>query len=75
MYHPLKTYNAHKGGLRIAIAGLGGLGTIGLQLALALGNEVSVLSTSENKKVLSLELGAKHFINVNDVNNYKQFNS
>lgn len=38
-----------KGGLRVGIAGLGGLGQMGLKLALAMGNTVTVVSTSPNK--------------------------
>jgi len=39
-----------KGGLKIGIAGLGGLGLMGVKLAVAMGNEVTVISTSPNKE-------------------------
>ena len=40
LYDPLKHWGALKGGLRVGIAGLGGLGQMGLKLALAMGNTV-----------------------------------
>jgi len=50
------------GGLKVGILGLGGLGQMGLKLAKALGNEVSVISSSESKRQVSLDLGATHFV-------------
>lgn len=38
LYDPLKHWGATKGGLNIAIAGFGGLGLMGVKLAVAMGN-------------------------------------
>jgi uncharacterized zinc-type alcohol dehydrogenase-like protein len=50
LYDPLKHWGALKGGLKIGIAGLGGLGLMGVKLALAMGNEVTVISSSPSKE-------------------------
>lgn len=50
MYDPLKHWGATKGGLNIGIAGFGGLGVMGVKIAIALGNKVTVLSTSSSKE-------------------------
>jgi uncharacterized zinc-type alcohol dehydrogenase-like protein len=64
-YSPLRQWKVKKGD-RVAIAGLGGLGHMGVKLAAAMGADVTVLSTSESKKADALELGAHHFVNVRD---------
>lgn len=46
LYDPLKHWGALKGGMKIGVAGFGGLGLMGVKLAIAMGNEVVVLSTS-----------------------------
>ena len=61
-YTPLKMWGATKGGMRVGIAGIGGLGQMGIQLAAAMGNEVTAISTSPRKKDAAMELGAKHFV-------------
>ena len=40
LFDPLKHWGALKGGLRVGIAGLGGLGLMGVKLAKAMGNHV-----------------------------------
>jgi uncharacterized zinc-type alcohol dehydrogenase-like protein len=50
LYDPLKHWGATKGGLNIGIAGFGGLGVMGVKIAIALGNKVTVLSTSSSKE-------------------------
>lgn len=50
LFDPLKNWNALNGGLKIGIAGLGGLGMMGVKLAVAMGNEVTVISSSPNKE-------------------------
>lgn len=62
LYHPLKVHGATSGNKKVAIIGLGGLGMMGLKLAVAMGNEVSVISTTESKKEGALSMGAKNFI-------------
>ena len=71
MYSPLKYWNIGKGH-RVGIVGLGGLGHIGVKLAVAFGAEVTVLSTSPTKKVDALELGASHFVLTTDEERLKE---
>ena len=49
MYSPLKHWGADKGKKTVGIIGIGGLGTMGIKLAKALGNEVMAISSSPNK--------------------------
>jgi uncharacterized zinc-type alcohol dehydrogenase-like protein len=44
------------------IVGLGGLGHMGVKFAVALGADVTVISTSESKRQDALRMGAKHFV-------------
>jgi uncharacterized zinc-type alcohol dehydrogenase-like protein len=64
-YSPLKRWGAGPG-KRVAIAGLGGLGHMGVKIAVAMGAEVTVLSTSPSKEADAKKLGAQHFLNVKD---------
>jgi uncharacterized zinc-type alcohol dehydrogenase-like protein len=48
-------------GSKVGIVGLGGLGHMGVKFAAAFGADVTVLSTSPNKKNDALALGAHHF--------------
>ncbi|MGF1425753.1 NAD(P)-dependent alcohol dehydrogenase [Kitasatospora sp. LaBMicrA B282] len=59
-YSPLRHW--HTGpGTKVAVIGLGGLGHMGVQLAHALGAEVTVLSQSLRKQDDGLRLGADHY--------------
>ena len=60
-YSPLKNWGAGPK-TKVAIAGLGGLGHMGVKLAQAMGCEVTVLSTSESKINDALKLGAHDVI-------------
>lgn len=60
-YSPLRQWKIGKGH-RVAVMGLGGLGHMAVKLASSMGAEVTVLSTSPEKKADSQELGAHHFI-------------
>jgi len=62
MYSPLSHWGAIKGGMRVGIIGIGGLGQMGVRLAAAMGNEVTAISTSERKKQVAIECGATNFI-------------
>ena len=64
-YSPLKRWGAGPG-KKVAIAGLGGLGHMGVKIAVAMGAEVTVLSTSPSKEADAKKLGAQHFLNVKD---------
>lgn len=67
-YSPLRYWGV-KEGTKVAVAGLGGLGHMAVKLAAAMGAEVTVLSTSDNKREDAHRLGAKHFINVKNNEN------
>ncbi|MEO5832537.1 MAG: NAD(P)-dependent alcohol dehydrogenase [Nakamurella sp.] len=60
LYSPLKHWGAGPG-KKVAIVGLGGLGHMGVQIAHALGAEVTVLSQSLKKQEDGLRLGADHY--------------
>jgi len=60
-YSPLKYANV-KPGDKVAVAGLGGLGHMAVKFAVAMGAEVTVLSTSPSKGKDASELGAHHFV-------------
>lgn len=64
-YSPLKRWGAGPG-KRVAVAGLGGLGHMGVKLAVAMGADVTVLSTSPSKEADARALGATGFINTKD---------
>ena len=62
-YSPLKKWGVGPG-KKVAIAGLGGLGHMGVKLAVAMGAEVTVLSTSPSKEDDARKLGAHKFVNI-----------
>lgn len=64
-YSPLKKWGAGPG-KKVAVAGLGGLGHMGVKIAAAMGAEVTVLSTSPSKEADAKKLGAHNFVNIRD---------
>jgi uncharacterized zinc-type alcohol dehydrogenase-like protein len=60
-YSPLRFANV-KPGDKVAVAGLGGLGHMAVKFAVALGAEVTMLSTSPSKESDAKKLGAHHFV-------------
>jgi len=64
MYDPLRHWGATKMDkkMTIGIIGVGGLGTMGIKLANAMGHRVIAISSSANKEALSKEKGAETFI-------------
>lgn len=60
-YSPLKFANV-KPGDKVAVAGLGGLGHMAVKFAVAMGAEVTMLSTSPSKAKDAKKLGAHHFV-------------
>ncbi|MDA0819866.1 MAG: NAD(P)-dependent alcohol dehydrogenase [Proteobacteria bacterium] len=64
-YSPLRTWKIGPGS-KVAVAGLGGLGHMGVKLAAAMGAEVTVLSRSESKREDAEKLGAHAFLNTSD---------
>lgn len=64
-YSPLRYLEVGKG-TRVAIAGLGGLGHMGVKWAVAMGAEVTLLSSSPSKEADARRLGAHDFVLVSD---------
>ena len=64
-YSPLRRWGIGPG-KKVAVAGLGGLGHMGVKLAAAMGAEVTVLSTSPAKEADAKKLGAHNFVNIRD---------
>jgi alcohol dehydrogenase (NADP+) len=60
-YSPLRHWKVGPGS-KVAVVGLGGLGHMAVKQAAAMGAEVTVLSTSDRKKVDAERMGAKHFL-------------
>jgi uncharacterized zinc-type alcohol dehydrogenase-like protein len=60
-YSPLK-YAKVKEGDKVAVAGLGGLGHLAVKFAVAMGAEVTMISTSPSKEKDAKRLGAHHFV-------------
>ncbi|SEK58198.1 uncharacterized zinc-type alcohol dehydrogenase-like protein [Blastococcus sp. DSM 46786] len=64
-YSPLRRWGAGPG-KRVAVVGLGGLGHMAVQLAAAMGAEVTVLSQSLKKQEDGLRLGATDYFATSD---------
>lgn len=64
-FTPLLEANVGKG-TKVGIIGIGGIGSMGIQIAKALGAEVTAISRSYNKKDDALKLGADHYIATSD---------
>ena len=63
MYDPLRHWGATEGEpMTIGVIGIGGLGSMGIKLAKALGHRVIAISTSVHKKEMALQRGADEFI-------------
>jgi uncharacterized zinc-type alcohol dehydrogenase-like protein len=69
-YSPLRQYGVGPGS-EVAVVGLGGLGHMGVKLAVAMGARVTVLSTSESKRQDALALGAHDFLATRDGSVFK----
>ena len=70
-YSPLRHWNVKEGD-KVAIAGLGGLGHMAVQLAKAMGAEVTVITTSEEKRSAAMELGAGEVLLSDDNDDMKK---
>ena len=67
-YSPLKRFNV-SAGQKVGVVGLGGLGHMAVKLAVSMGAEVTVFSTSPSKEADALKLGAHHFVVTRDPEN------
>jgi uncharacterized zinc-type alcohol dehydrogenase-like protein len=70
MYNPLKRWGAGPG-KQVAIVGMGGLGHVGVQLAAALGAEVTVLSQTLSKEADGRRFGATNYFATSDKDTFK----
>ena len=71
VYSPMKFYGI-KAGDKIAVAGLGGLGSMAVKFGVAMGAHVTVLSRGTKKRDEALKiLGAHDFVDVTDTNAVK----
>ena len=62
-YSPLKQFNRCDKVVKAGILGLGGVGHLGVLIAKAMGHHVTVISSSDKKRVEALEhLGADSFL-------------
>lgn len=60
-YSPLREWNVGPGS-RVGVVGMGGLGHMAIKLAVGLGADVTVISTSPKKEADARELGAHNFL-------------
>jgi len=71
MFSPLKHHRVSAGS-RVGVAGFGGLGSIGVKLAKALGAEVTVITRSDKKFDEARKAGADHVLVIDDRSALKQ---
>ena len=64
-YSPLRHWKVGKGD-RVGVVGLGGLGHMGVKLAVSMGAEVTMLSHSPSKEADATRLGAHKFVLTSD---------
>ena len=76
-YSPLKEFNRSDKVVKAGILGLGGVGHLGVLIAKAMGHHVTVISSSDKKRVEALEdLGADAFlVSSNDAEMEQALNS
>jgi alcohol dehydrogenase (NADP+) len=70
-YVPLKHWGAGEG-TKVAVVGMGGLGHVGVQIAAAMGAEVTVLSQTLGKKDDGLRFGAKEYYATSERETFKK---
>ncbi|CAB4290592.1 unnamed protein product [Prunus armeniaca] len=63
VYSPLRQFGLNMSGLRGGILGLGGVGHMGVKIAKAMGHHVTVISSSDKKRVEAMEhIGADEYL-------------
>ncbi|MEB8105004.1 NAD(P)-dependent alcohol dehydrogenase [Mammaliicoccus sciuri] len=70
-YSPLNHWKAYEG-KNVAVIGMGGLGHMAVQIAHAMGADVTVLSRTLNKKEDGLKLGASHYYATTDESTFEE---
>jgi uncharacterized zinc-type alcohol dehydrogenase-like protein len=73
-YVPLKHWGVRES-TKVAVVGMGGLGHVGVQIAAAMGAEVTVLSQTLSKKDDGLRFGAKEYYATSDRETFKKLRS
>jgi uncharacterized zinc-type alcohol dehydrogenase-like protein len=73
-YVPLKHWGVGEG-TKLAVIGMGGLGHVAVQIAAAMGAEVTVLSQTLSKRDDGLRFGAKHYYATSDRATFKELAS
>ncbi len=73
-YSPLKHWKVGKGD-KVGVVGLGGLGHMGVKLAVSFGAEVTMLSHSASKEGNAKKLGAHKFVLTSDDQQVKALNN
>ncbi|MCU1623541.1 MAG: zinc binding alcohol dehydrogenase [Frankiales bacterium] len=71
VYSPLNHWQASPG-KQVAIVGMGGLGHMGVQIARAMGAEVSVISQTRSKEEDGRRFGAEHYYATSEDGTYKR---
>ena len=71
-YTPLRHWKVQKGS-KVAVIGLGGLGHMAVKLAVAMGAEVTVITTSASKAKAAKDLGAYQTLVSTDPESMKKF--
>jgi len=73
LFDPLVHWGAYNSGktMSIGIVGIGGLGTMGIKLAKAMGHRVVAISNSPNKAQLAADKGADAFVVATDPESMK----
>ena len=72
MYDPLRHWGFVGGAQKtVGIIGIGGLGTMGIKIAKALGHNVVAISTTPAKEAIAKEKGANHFVASKDPDSIK----
>lgn len=67
MYDPMRYWGATKGKqMTVGIVGVGGLGTMGIKIAKALGHKVVAVSRTADKEALALSKGADFYVASSD---------
>ncbi len=72
VFSPLVTWQVAPGD-RVAVIGIGGLGHLAVQFARAMGCEVAALSHSPEKASDVQQLGARHFLLIDDAETLKNY--
>lgn len=70
VYSPIM-YSGVKKGMKVGVAGYGGLGHMAVQYAVSLGAEVTVFDITEDKRADAKRMGAVKYVNVNNTEDLK----